>query len=212
MRSIDIGRIQGIYVWNLATHFGMLSPRRHNQTGPSAKSESGNIMHHTPNPIWALPFLTILGAIATLPLIHKTAHAWEKNQNKFLLSVILSLITLGYYGIREFGFHDAAPGAASVQAVLDHADDQACFADELRANQSFSYDCIFHLSGLKYRWIVNSDWRPTAVFGIPSRRAIFVDIKTVSVLGRLFGDSFGGLLGVGLDDLSQRALPGLSCR
>ena len=121
MRSIDIGRIQGIYVWNLATHFGMLSPRRHNQTGPSAKSESGNIMHHTPNPIWALPFLTILGAIATLPLIHKTAHAWEKNQNKFLLSVILSLITLGYYGIREFGFHDAAPGAASVQAVLEHA-------------------------------------------------------------------------------------------
>ena len=121
MRSIEIGRIQGIYVWNLATHFGMLSPRRHNQTGPSAKSESGNIMHHTPNPIWALPFLTILGAIATLPLIHKTAHAWEKNQNKFLLSVILSLITLGYYGIREFGFHDAAPGAASVQAVLEHA-------------------------------------------------------------------------------------------
>lgn len=78
-------------------------------------------MHATPNPIWALPFLAILGAIAVFPLVHRTAHAWEKNSNKFLLSLVLSLITLAYYGTRPFGFHHAAPGSASVAAVLEHA-------------------------------------------------------------------------------------------
>lgn len=78
-------------------------------------------MHDTPNPIWALPFLTILGAIAILPLLHRTAHAWEKNSNKFILSLVLSLITLAYYGTRSNGFHHAAPGSASVAAVLEHA-------------------------------------------------------------------------------------------
>ena len=78
-------------------------------------------MHPSPNPIWALPFLTILGAIAILPLVHRTAHAWEKNSNKFLLSLVLSVITLAYYGTRSTGFHHAAPGAASVAAVLEHA-------------------------------------------------------------------------------------------
>lgn len=78
-------------------------------------------MHATPNPVWALPFLMILGAIALLPLFHSTAHAWEKNSNKFILSVILSLVTLGYYGMRADGFHGAAPGSASVMGVLEHA-------------------------------------------------------------------------------------------
>lgn len=78
-------------------------------------------MHHSPNPIWALPFLAILAAIAILPLVHKTAHAWEKNSNKLYLSLVLSLITLAYYSTRSFGFHDAAPGYDSVRAVLKHA-------------------------------------------------------------------------------------------
>lgn len=77
--------------------------------------------HPIPHVFWVLPFAGILGAIAIFPLVHSTAHAWEKNSNKFLLSVILAGVTLGYYGWRSFGFHDSGTGASAIEAVLHHA-------------------------------------------------------------------------------------------
>lgn len=77
--------------------------------------------HEFPNPIWTLPFLTILGAIALFPLSHRTAHPWEKNSVKLALSLALSVVTLAYYGIRPYGFHGSSVGSSSVWAVLEHA-------------------------------------------------------------------------------------------
>jgi Na+/H+ antiporter NhaD/arsenite permease-like protein len=77
--------------------------------------------HYVPGLIWSLPFLAILLAIAVLPLIPATHHAWEKNSNKFLLSIALSLVTLIYYASRGAAFHGHGPGFEAVAAVLEHA-------------------------------------------------------------------------------------------
>lgn len=46
----------------------------------------------TPTPWWGiLPFVVMLLAIALLPLIPSTAHAWEKNRNKLLLALVLGI-------------------------------------------------------------------------------------------------------------------------
>lgn len=77
--------------------------------------------HPVPHLFWMFPFAAILGAIAIFPLMHRTAHAWEKNSNKLLLSLILSGLTLGYYAARDFGFHGSLTGTNAVEAVLHHA-------------------------------------------------------------------------------------------
>jgi len=52
----------------------------------------------TPPPAWAVtPFVLLLGAIATLPLIPSLAHWWEKNSSKLLVAGILGGFTLAYY-------------------------------------------------------------------------------------------------------------------
>jgi len=49
-------------------------------------------------PLWTItPFLLLLGAIAFLPLMDRTEHWWESNANRFLVALVLALITLGYY-------------------------------------------------------------------------------------------------------------------
>nr|NLI49692.1 sodium:proton antiporter [Propionibacterium sp.] len=46
----------------------------------------------TPTPWWGIiPFVVMLLAIALLPLIRSTAHAWEKNRNKLLLALVLGI-------------------------------------------------------------------------------------------------------------------------
>jgi len=81
--------------------------------------------HETPSILSSLPFAVLLVAIAILPLFHGTHHWWEKNRNKFLISVSLALITLIYYWLRNTGFQhgavSAAPGLATVAAVLQDA-------------------------------------------------------------------------------------------
>ena len=59
----------------------------------------------TPPPLWTVtPFVLLLGAIAIFPLMHSTEHWWEKNLNRFLVSVGLGAIVLAYYA-----FFHAAP-------------------------------------------------------------------------------------------------------
>ena len=62
-----------------------------------------NAAEHTPNnlsapPFWTvIPFLLLLGGIAVLPLIPKTAHWWESNRNRLKVAGGLALVTLAYY-------------------------------------------------------------------------------------------------------------------
>jgi Na+/H+ antiporter NhaD/arsenite permease-like protein len=52
----------------------------------------------TPPPLWTMaPFVVILGVIAVFPLLPGVSHWWEHNRNKFLIALILSAITLGYF-------------------------------------------------------------------------------------------------------------------
>src|SRR6476660_6491302 len=46
---------------------------------------------------WAIiPFATLLGAIAVLPLLEQTAHWWERNLNKFYLALFHPDASLGH--------------------------------------------------------------------------------------------------------------------
>lgn len=83
-----------------------------------------------PHLFWAWPFTALLLAIAVFPLLRRTQHWWEHNRNKLLVAVVLSLITLAYYGLRDTGVvahaaahavtHTAA-GWPTVARVLEHA-------------------------------------------------------------------------------------------
>ena len=66
---------------------------------------------------WAVtPFIVLLGAIATFPLLRFTAHWWEENLHRFYFAAACALLTLGYY---FFVYPNG--GFAKVQNVLDHA-------------------------------------------------------------------------------------------
>jgi Na+/H+ antiporter NhaD/arsenite permease-like protein len=53
-----------------------------------------------PPPLWAvIPFVLLLGAIATFPLIHQIEHWWESNLHRLLVAGGLGLVTLAYYGL-----------------------------------------------------------------------------------------------------------------
>lgn len=89
-------------------------------------------MHYSPPPPWSFaPFVLLLLAIALLPLIRRTAHWWEHNRNKLLVSLSLAALTLLYYGFVHPGVkvHGEGPhgeealasGLNAVIAVLDHA-------------------------------------------------------------------------------------------
>jgi Na+/H+ antiporter NhaD/arsenite permease-like protein len=64
-----------------------------------AAPEQANVEHiATAPPYWTItPFVLLLGAIAVLPLMHKTEHWWESNLHRFYVAAGLGLITLGYY-------------------------------------------------------------------------------------------------------------------
>jgi Na+/H+ antiporter NhaD/arsenite permease-like protein len=72
--------------------------------------------------IWTAPFVLLLLAIAILPLASRTAYWWEKNHYKLIVSLLLSAVTLLYYGLRGTGFahgdHLSAPGLDSAVFVL----------------------------------------------------------------------------------------------
>jgi Na+/H+ antiporter NhaD/arsenite permease-like protein len=77
--------------------------------------------HVAPGLIWALPFAALLLCIALLPLIPSAAHWWEHNKNKLMTALALAVVTCIYYSVRGFGYHEAAPGAASLFTMLHHA-------------------------------------------------------------------------------------------
>jgi Na+/H+ antiporter NhaD/arsenite permease-like protein len=83
------------------------------------------VANEAPSLLSAAPFAVLLLAIAILPLFHGTHHWWEKNRNKFLISVSLALMTLIYYWLRHVGYHHAGessePGWNTVVAVLKDA-------------------------------------------------------------------------------------------
>lgn len=71
--------------------------------------------------LWSLPFAAILLCIALLPLIQVTAHWWEHNRNKLIISASLALLVCGYYALRGHGFHAEAPGMTSAMTMLHHS-------------------------------------------------------------------------------------------
>lgn len=84
--------------------------------GAALLSEHEQVHHsHAPDGwmIGTLPFALILGSIALLPLIPKTAGWWHSNLSRFLVSIVCSLATLAYLWIVN-GWH-------AVGATLDHA-------------------------------------------------------------------------------------------
>jgi Na+/H+ antiporter NhaD/arsenite permease-like protein len=90
-------------------------------TEAPAEPSGHEAAHPVPHWAWSLPFVALLLMIATLPLVRATHHWWENNLTKLLVGLVLGLTVLLYYGIRPFGFHEAAPGEATVLAVLRHA-------------------------------------------------------------------------------------------
>ena len=49
-------------------------------------------------PLWtSIPFAALLLCIAVLPLIPATEHWWESNLHRFIVAVVLGLVTLAYY-------------------------------------------------------------------------------------------------------------------
>ncbi len=70
--------------------------------------------------LWSLPFVAILLCIALLPLIPATAHWWEHNRSKLIVSGSLALLVCGYYLFRHVGFH-SEPGLPAVGTLLSHS-------------------------------------------------------------------------------------------
>jgi Na+/H+ antiporter NhaD/arsenite permease-like protein len=86
-------------------------------------SEYGLAAAGLPGYFWVWPFVAMLLTIALFPLLRPTRHWWESNRHKLLVSFILAVVTLLYYGFRGFGVESrpSAPGWPTVLAVLEHA-------------------------------------------------------------------------------------------
>ena len=100
---------------------GVVASMAMTATASACGATGGEAGHPVPSLFWTVPFAVLLLAIAVLPLVPRTAHAWEHNHNKFALSLVLGLIVLAYYAFRGYGYHDAPAGSASVLAVAEHA-------------------------------------------------------------------------------------------
>lgn len=71
-----------------------------------------------PPPLWTIiPFILLLAAIATFPLIHFTEHWWENNLNRFIVAAGLGVVALAYYAfIHEAPVESHWPGHSVVEA------------------------------------------------------------------------------------------------
>ena len=55
-------------------------------------TDSASVVHL---PAWTVaPFAALLLAIAVLPLVRRTAHWWESNRSKFMVSAACGLVAL----------------------------------------------------------------------------------------------------------------------
>ncbi len=107
---------------------------------PAAEPAAESAEHDragAPPPYWTIiPFVLLLGAIATLPLIHATEHWWESNLHRFYVAAGLGLLTLAYYAFvhREaIDLHWPAHGVVQPQAGV-----QAGFVKTVLANAILS--------------------------------------------------------------------------
>ena len=82
-------------------------------TGQVGGHGGGASAGHAPAGWSVVPFVGLLLSIAVLPLIPKTAHWWESNQNRLMVSACFAAVTLAYYLL--------ADGAQKVVGVLEHA-------------------------------------------------------------------------------------------
>ena len=93
--------------------------------------DPGHPQAYVPHIFWVWPFVGVLLAIAILPLLRKTHHWWEENRNKLLVSLVLAVVAMLYYGFRGHGVlvheHAEAPVATEAHAgeespeVTEHA-------------------------------------------------------------------------------------------
>lgn len=97
--------------------------------GPAADEHGAASIHDVAPPIYAvLPFVGLLLGIALLPLSYKTAHWWEKNSSKLMVSAACALITFVFYcslygnGVHDHGTHElSAVGVPAAMTVLKNA-------------------------------------------------------------------------------------------
>lgn len=75
-----------------------------------------------PSLLASIPFCLLLLCIALLPLFRRTHYWWDRNRNKLLVSVILGMMTLAYYLLRQTGLEHhgevSAPGWPTALAIL----------------------------------------------------------------------------------------------
>jgi len=101
------------------------------QSSHTTEIEHGEQAHHTSPPpamFSVVPFICLLLAIACLPLLSKTEHWWEQNQNRFLVAVGLGVCSLSYYvflyghGVVDHSSHELSePGLAAAVTVVKNA-------------------------------------------------------------------------------------------
>lgn len=104
--------------------------QKHNAVGDSVhiKHEKHHDNDAAPSPIAVLPFVVLLLGIALLPLSHKTAHWWEHNSSKLIVSTGCAVVVLLFYGLMYgHGITDHAtqqlsqPGLPAVLNILKNA-------------------------------------------------------------------------------------------
>jgi Na+/H+ antiporter NhaD/arsenite permease-like protein len=110
--------------WTAAVTAGHEEGAEHGVAAPAAEreelaEEEGQGAHRAaePPPLWTIiPFVLLLAAIATFPLIHFTEHWWESNLNRFIVAAGLGLASLAYYAfIHEAAIESHWPGHSVVE-------------------------------------------------------------------------------------------------
>ena len=86
-----------------------------------ASTDAAHPVADVPGLIWVLPFAALLLAIGILPLVPRVSHWWELNRHKLVVSVILGIVVIAYYGLRDYGFAGSVPGVHAVTEMLHHA-------------------------------------------------------------------------------------------
>jgi Na+/H+ antiporter NhaD/arsenite permease-like protein len=101
-RQVTVGILIGIAFYLILLFLGVV-PEAH--VGVPVETQAGHpetvheAISFVPS-LWAvLPFVSLLLAIAILPLIPTTEHWWHHNRNRFLVAASLGFVTLVYYGL-----------------------------------------------------------------------------------------------------------------
>jgi Na+/H+ antiporter NhaD/arsenite permease-like protein len=108
--------------WTAAVTAGHEAGAQHGIASPAAEREvqAEEAAEHAaaPPPLWTIiPFMLLLAAIATFPLMHFTEHWWESNFNRFIVAAGLGVVSLVYYAfLHEGAIESHWPGHSVVEA------------------------------------------------------------------------------------------------